>query len=117
MPVLKKFRSIESTGKVKKGCKERYVSVTETMMLHDNFISLSSSATKLYLYMKYWSCGKEEITYSSSLAEKYMTKPTFIKARNELVDKGFIKYLECGRFSRTPNIYKFISDWHYKNSI
>ena len=114
MPVIKKFRAIDSTGKVKKGYKERYVSIAETMILHENFISLSSSAKTLYLYMKYWACGKEEITYASSLAEKYMTKPTFRKARDELVNKGFLKYVECGKFSRTPNIYKFISDWHYK---
>mgnify|MGYP000006498539 CR=1 FL=1 len=112
MPVIRKFRNIESTGKIPKGKKERYVSVAETMILHKRFMKLSANAVKLYLYMKYWSAGIEEIEFSATLAKEIMSKPTFFKARDELVKNGFLEITNNGKFNHTTNKYKFSAKWH-----
>lgn len=112
MPIVRKFRDIESTGKIKKGIKERYISIAETMLKHKKFMSLKSSSKTLYIYMKYWACGRIEFEYAISMSKSFMSANTFLKSKDELVDKGFIEVIEIGKFTRTTNKYKFSNKWY-----
>lgn len=92
--------------------KDKHIRLTEDMMLHKTYIDLSSSAKELYNYMKLWACGEIEFKYSISLAEKYMSRPTCIKAKKELEEKGFIEVVWSNKYSHLPNVYRFSSKWY-----
>ena len=40
-----------------------------------------------------------------------MSNKTFLKARDELLDKGFIEFVSGNKFAHIPNMYKFSSKW------
>jgi len=77
------------------------------------FKKLLSSAKVLYLYMKMWACGQDTIKYAASMAKDFMSSKTFIKARNELVDKGFIDWPNRHRSQDKGEVaeYEFSSRW------
>lgn len=68
------------------------------------------------LYLKMWkSAGNKKVfQYPYSIYIKYFTKPTFIKAKKELIRHGFIKVVENNANLRKANVYEFIEDWKYK---
>lgn len=92
---------------------DKHIRKTENMMLSDNYLKLSNSAKVVYDYMKLWACGDLEFQYAKSLAEKYMNGKTFLKAKDELIEKGFIEYVSGNRFAHIPNTYKFSSKWKF----
>jgi len=63
--------------------------------------------------MKLWACGRNTVSYSASLAKGYMAKETFRKARDELVAKGFIDYINqySARDKRETAEYEFSNRW------
>ena len=91
--------------------KDKHIRKTATMMLSDNYLSLSNSAKVVYDYMKLWACGETEFEYSQSRALMYMSNKTFVKARDELEEKGFIEYVATNQYAHIPNKYKFSDKW------
>ena len=94
--------------------KDKHIRLTEDMMLNPNYLKLSSSAKEVYSYMKLWACGEIEFNYAISLALKYTSRNTFIKAKNELLEKGFIELVSGNKFAHIPNRYKFSTNWQIK---
>ena len=41
----------------------------------------------------------------------YKTGAQFRRDRDQLIEYGFIEMVECGRFTRTKNIYRFSAKW------
>ena len=68
---------------------DKHIRITDNMMMSKPYLALSSSAKVLYSYMKLWACGNEEFQYSLAMCAKFMSKPTFIKARDELINYRF----------------------------
>ncbi len=83
--------------------------------MDSKFINLSYSARILYIYMKLWAAGRDEVEYAWSNASKILgSSGTFNSSKKELIDKGFIKITRTCKCSRLPNKYQFISDWSNK---
>jgi len=78
--------------------------------------SLSSSAKILYQYMKMWACGRDTVEYAISMSESLMSHMTFKKARDELVEKGFIDYPNQHRakYMKETAEYAFSDRWTRK---
>ena len=94
---------------------DRHVRLTKDMLLDPKFISLSYSARILYIYMKLWASGRDEVEYAWSNASEILgSSGTFNSAKKELIEKGFIKITRTCKCSRLPNKYQFISDWSNK---
>ena len=108
----KVFKHYESR-EIAEGFVEPYVCLTKSMVMSESWKSLSYSSKNFYIYMKFWSYGKQEFTYSYNLAmEVFHSRTTIKKCIDELVDKGFV---EITRISKAPNVgtkYKFIDKWY-----
>ena len=108
-----RFKSYEG----RKG-KDRHIRLTHDMLMHKACTSLSSSAFRLYCYMKLIACGNADFYFSYSCAvgdNKILgSKSTFINARNELIDKGFIDYMNStsAKYKRETGYYIFSAKWH-----
>lgn len=89
-----------------------FIRLTKTMMLHKKYLSLKASSKVLYSYMKMWGYPKNEVDYSISLAKDFMSSNTFLDARDELVQKGFLDVVGIFRGSHTPNKYRFSDRWY-----
>jgi len=84
------------------------------MAFHPNFLNLSDRAKMLYIYMRLWSNGKPTILFAAALARNFgMDSKTFRKSRDELVEHGFIEYLNshCAADMRQTGQYQFSSRW------
>lgn len=94
---------------------DKHVRLTTDMLTNKTFMSLSYSAVVLYIYMKLWAAGREEVEYSWSIASSVLgSSTTFNSSKKELIEKGFIKITRTCKCSRLPNKYQFISDWSKK---
>ena len=89
----------------------KLVQLYHSQITHKNFLELSPIAKVIYIYMLDYSNGSITTEFPNSIYLNITTKPTFLKAIEELSKKGFIEVIESGRFTRTKNIYKFISKW------
>lgn len=107
---LTPFHTYETNNKYD----EKYIRVTRTLLMNKKFIELSSNAKVLYLYMRDWGYPTPEVKYSISMARELMSKNTFIKCINELIQAGFIKLAWSNKYSGQPNIYVFSDNW-WKN--
>jgi len=91
---------------------DNYIVMTKSMLLSENWLSLTYSARDVYMKMKLWSMGNSSFDYSYKLAQKEgITSATYKRAIKELTTKGFIEII---RISRTPGIgtkYKFSNKW------
>jgi len=84
------------------------------MVLDPIFVGLSSSAKVLYMYMKLWAVGQDTVKYATSMAKDYFgSNNTFKKARNELIEKGFINYINEHRSKDMCETaeYEFSNRW------
>ncbi len=95
---------------------QRYCRFTESLIHAEPFITLSFAAQILYIRMCIQAAGKCEFVYAYSQYRKRMSKSTFMRAKEELIKNGFIQVVECGRNTRTANIYKFCSDWKRRSN-
>ena len=94
---------------------DSHVRITEDMLTHSAFLKLSSGAKVLYIYMKSWACGRDAVTYTASMAQVIMTKPTYLKARDELCKAGFIVCMNKPTSSyekHEASVFEFSNTWH-----
>lgn len=94
--------------------KMSFAPMPHTLLMNENFIRLSDSSKKIYLYMTDYANGQETTTFPRSIYERITTKQTFSKSIKQLNDYGFIEIIGFGKNTRTENIYKFIGDWKNK---
>lgn len=99
---------------------DRHIRLTHNMLTSNTCLELSSSAFRLYCYMKLMACGKEEFEFATSCAvgkdKIFQSKTTFNKARNELVTKGFIDYtnITSAKYKKETAQYIFLNLWQNK---
>ena len=93
------------------GIEKRYFRMGATLMASEAMRGLSPSAFKIYCYMKIESGGKKEFCFPHTKYQSYMSKPSFFKARDELVEKGFVDVVQNNKNLRRANIYAFIERW------
>lgn len=91
------------------GIEKRYIRIGSTKLARME--NLSSSAFKVFVCMCMESAGKQEFEFPRSKYKDYMSSATFEKAKQELIDKGYIAEIESNKNLRKANVYKFISDW------
>lgn len=93
------------------GIEQRYFRMGASFMASEIVRGLSSSAFKIYCYMRIESAGKKEFRFPHCKYQSFMSKPTFFKARDELVEKGFIEIAQNNRNLRQANVYRFSEKW------
>lgn len=113
-------------SKYKKTPLEPHLSFTQDG--NEPFVRLTSSLTASPLYLKlsfatrsllldiYLYVGKDynsSFTYPEALAKKRvgLSKQTFINAKKQLIDYGFIEVVEYNRNLRKANVYKLSCNW------
>lgn len=96
---------------------DKHIRKTQDMMMSESYLSLSHTAKVVYDYMKLWACGNTEFYYAKELSKKYMSPTTFLTAKDELIEKGFIELIETNPFAHIPNKYKFSSKWKYYKPV
>lgn len=114
--VPKAFESSKGVGDVSANI---YVS----MLQNKTWQSLTPRQQRLYIYMKAQYYGQKQIEgqetesfyFNRSMWKEtyklYTNEKSFYTDRNALVEKGFITVAECGRTTRTKNIYSFSDKW------
>ena len=93
------------------GVEKRYFRLGATIMASEVMRSLSPSAFKVYCYMRIEAAGKKNFTFPHAKYKSYMSKPTFQKARDELVEHGFIDVVQNNKNLRKSNVYCFSERW------
>lgn len=95
---------------VKKGMYIRFNS-----QLNNSYAFQQLSPSGRYLYLDMWieAGSKKVFTYPHNKYSAFLSTPTFLKQRDELIKKGFIKITENNANLRKANIYEFIEDWKF----
>lgn len=94
-----------------------------SMLQSPAWYALSAKAQQLYTYMKLQQFGQKPIegygadcfVFNRGMYIKtyplYKNGAQFRRDRDQLVKFGFIEIVECGKTSRTKNIYRFSAKW------
>jgi len=94
-----------------------------TMLQSQAYKNLTNGARTLYTFMKLQLYGAKNLTdhpntdfvFNWGMASKtygiYTNKKQFRIDRDRLVEYGFIEVVECGKNTRTKNIYRFSDKW------
>ncbi len=91
---------------------EHFTRIGKSLLRHPAFTALNSSARLLYICMVEACAGKREFTFTvSDYKACGFAKNTFLRAKEELIQGGFIVVIELGRTTRTPNKYAFSDRW------
>lgn len=99
---------------------DRHIRLTHDMLMSKACLSLSANAFRAYSYMKLVACGKPTFTFAISCAvgknKIIKSKTTFLKARDELIKKGFIDYINMtsAKYKRETAEYMFTDSWQDK---
>ncbi len=94
----------------------RHVRISKTMYDHQAWKALTSYERDLYLHikMKYNGRNNDNISFTYKEGQELMSRSRFIKARDRLVELGFIDIIENWRHSNRPTIYGLSARWrHY----
>lgn len=78
---------------------------------------LSANAFRLYIMMKDYAKGNSEFNFPHRIYKEFMSNQTFITARNELVEKGYLETFVSQKSRQQENTYKFSSSWKLHNKI
>ena len=97
------------------GIEERYIRLGNSQLLHPAMLSLSDKAVRIYTYMLLESGGKKEFTFTRSKYSKLSGHDVFQRAKDELIEKGFIRVKQNNANLRKANIYEFCDEWKRYN--
>ena len=93
-----------------------HVRITRNMMESKAWKELTVHSRVLYMEMKakYNGTNDNDISYTYTEGTELMSKLTFTKSMDQLIELGFIKIVSQGWNVREPNIYGFHDMWlHY----
>ncbi len=93
------------------GKEKRYIRIANTQLVSPVMRSLSNSAFRIYTNMRMESGGNISFTFPYSKYKSYMTRPTFEKVVDELVNTGFIEVVQRNANLRKANVYRFSEGW------
>lgn len=112
-----KWESNKSSG-------QKFTKICNDMMESSAWQALSIEAQGLYLFIKKKYTKRKDGSDNAEdihlINKDYRVlkkcKNTIMKYLDELIDNGFIKVIEHGKYSRTPNIYAFSDEWKKHNT-
>ena len=91
---------------------ERFARIGGSLLRNPAFLKLPYSARFLYIAMVESCQGKPEFTFTlSDFTSCGYTCQTFARAKDSLIQGGFIEIVESGWATRTPNKYRFSEKW------
>lgn len=111
MPRRKKVPLKPWETKKPDGIEARYIRLGDSLLMSTAVKKLSSSAFRVYVYMCIESGGHSHFTFPYSRYKQMMSKPTFFRALEQLVNAGFITVVAHNKNLRTANEYAFSNDW------
>ncbi len=98
----------------------RYVKLEDRMTNSAAWTDLSDKAIWLYIELlkrfNYSQGGLSHLILPFSEVKWRMSRGTFAKKMNELVDHGFIRKVKQGGLYRNPNVYTVSNNWEKKSS-
>lgn len=97
------------------GIEQRYIRLGNSQLLHPAMLSLSDKAKIVYIHMLLEAGGKREFTFPRSKYNRIAGHTVFQNAKEELIQKGFIRIRQNNANLRKANIYEFSEEW--KNYI
>ncbi|MEK3721988.1 hypothetical protein [Paenibacillus sp. FSL H8-0034] len=86
----------------------------ESMFESPAWIGLSIHSRYLYIEMtrKFTGRNEQDIMFTQKEGIKIMGKNTFTACIKQLIQYGFIEYVERNSYNCLPNIYGFSTKWH-----
>lgn len=120
---MAKKRKFNPYGFEKKGSSNLSATLYASMLQSPAWYALSPKAKELFVYMKLQLYGQAPIegygadcfVFNQAMYSKvyplYKSGAQFRRDRDQLIKYGFIEIVECGRFTRTKNIYRFSAKW------
>ena len=73
--------------------------------------NLNHLAFRIYVYMCVKCKGNPVFEFTYSDYSRFSSKGGFLKAKAELIEKGFIEEVQNNSNLRQPNLYKFSTRW------
>jgi len=108
----KTTKEYKSMGKEQKKKNNSFVGLPHCLLMDNVILSLKPTTFKILVYMHDYSNGEQEFTFPKSIYTKITTAETFKKAKEELIEKGFIEEIANGKNTRTESIYRFTDKWN-----
>ena len=93
------------------GKEKEFVALPRSLINHISFTSMHQSSKLLYIYMTDYARGRQEFTYPRRIFINLMSIETFRKAKNELIEHGFITVISEGGLYNNEAKYRFVSEW------
>ena len=94
------------------GGRSHYHRIARDLMQCEKFKELGYSARYLYICMVEACAGKRQFRFTHRDYVAFgIEEKTFFRAREELIQAGFLRLTESGRSTRTPNLYEWRLDW------
>ena len=93
------------------GIERRFIQIGGTLLSSEAYQRLSANAARIYFHMMFESGGKIEFEMPFGKYKKIMWRDAFQRAKNELIEAGFIELSESGANLRKPNVYRFSKKW------
>ena len=90
---------------------QTFIRLTNDLIKSPKFLGLKPLSQLLYIHMCMAAAGKIDFIFPYEAYKDVCSKGGFAKAETELMQKGFIEKVESGRFTRTPNKYRFSFKW------
>ena len=103
------FEDFEKSGNDSNGVEEKYIRIVHIQIVCMG--QLSGNAVKLYIAMKDYASGKKEFSFPHKIYKELFSNQTFISARKELIDKGFLSEFTTQAPRKKANVYKFSGEW------
>ncbi len=109
----KKDYGLKPFEKDVKSADNHHIRVTRNMMESVAWKALTVYSRVLYIEMKlkYVGSNENDISFTYAEGEALMSKHTFTKSIDQLIDHGFIQIIRQGWSIREPNIYGFHIMW------
>lgn len=91
------------------GYEGRFTRITHIQLVCMN--ELSHTAFRLYIMMKDYARGEVKFSFPHRIYKNFMSKETFAKARDELIEKKYLQAFISNKNLRIENEYKFSGEW------
>jgi hypothetical protein len=99
------------------GKEERFIRLGNSFLLSKQFNQLSYQAQIVYIHMMLESAGQKRFIFPKIKYIPFIPHHTFLKAKKELIENGFIEIIQNNRNLRKPNQYSFTEKWKSKNNL
>lgn len=79
---------------------------------------MKPTSRDVYMIMlrKYKGDNDQTLEFPFNAVKGVMSKPTFHNSIKELIENGYIEFVEHNKYTRKSNIYKFSKKWRDKTT-